>query len=940
MRTEGRVWLMAVVVAGFLACAGSKAVAGGFAASEAEDLKIDREAVFEFAGKPSVRREGDRVTISFETRGFCDVSVAIESSGGKILRHLAYGVLGPNAPEPFRKNSRKQVLVWDGKDDRGRYVAERKGVPGDVVVRVSLGLKPRLERNLFWHPRKRMGMDSNPLMVAQPEGVYVYDGAAVETVRLFGHDGKYIRTVYPWSAADIAKVKGLKWHTFGDGYRAPQHFGGKSQQAFLYSGTGSCRGGGPWGSYASAMDVRDGSIALISGYHIQTPKQYVNRLCRLGVGRNLNAHAIHGPRTGTPRIPKSCALSPDKKWLYVTGFYEARRGASTPGINTTKTGWSYGVYRMEFDGNRPAALWKGAAKKPGKGENDFNYPTSVCVDARGRVYVSDHFNDRVQIFSPGGRLLKSLAVDGPAVVQIHHQTQELYVFSWTMALAWAWDNGRPSKAVTPMLRVFSPFKGGKPREALPLPLENRKTRTLQQNPGDGVGFRVALDSYTNPVTLWMCSYHPEGRRARRERLQVSRFRLEGGKIKLLERWNDEVARTVVELLPRRTTRRRMSVDHRTGMLYVEGSSGPAGRTGVQPSPVRAFGYLYRIDPESGKVGRVKLPISATDFAIDDSGHLYLRKRKLLARFDLDTMREVPFDYGERHGGFISALVLSGYDQPGSSTGWESGIGVNSRGDIVVSSMNNGNYPPSVGGRGYVPQVYPGRALIQDVHVFDRHGKILVQDAIKGTPAGYGTFIDNRRNLYFLAGASRIWSGKKQALRGTGCAMKFRPGKGRFYATAGAKIPLPGDAGLKGLPRLSMPPKTKFYVEGAEWIFPGAGWVPQYCCECWNSRFAVDHFGRSFVPQHNRYQVAILDTGGNLVAQVGRYGNVDDGKPLIANGDRRSEPARPLGGDEVALAYACYTGTFSDRYLFIYDAGNDCIRSVKLDYHVSEKLPVR
>ena len=56
-------------------------------------------------------------------------------------------------------------------------------------------------------------------------------------------------------------------------------------------------------------------------------------------------------------------------------------------------------------------------------------------------------------------------------------------------------------------------------------------------------------------------------------------------------------------------------------------------------------------------------------------------------------------------------------------------------------------------------------------------------------------------------------------------------------------------------------------------------------------------------------------------------------------DRRAEPPRSIGGDEVALAYANYTGTSSDRYLFIYDAGNDVIRSVKLGYHAEERVNV-
>ena len=95
------------------------------AASALDELKVKREAVFEFARKPIVTREGDRVTIEFETKGFCDVTVAVEDADGKIVRHLVSGVLGPNAPEPLKKNSKAQTIVWDGKDDQGTYIDDK-----------------------------------------------------------------------------------------------------------------------------------------------------------------------------------------------------------------------------------------------------------------------------------------------------------------------------------------------------------------------------------------------------------------------------------------------------------------------------------------------------------------------------------------------------------------------------------------------------------------------------------------------------------------------------------------------------------------------------------------------------------------------------------------------------------------------------------------------
>lgn len=115
------------------------------AATEKDELSVKRERIFEFARNPRISQNGDTVTIQFETKAFCDVTIAVESNGGKIVRHLASGVLGPNAPKPFQRKSKAQTLVWDGKDDQGRYINKKAA----YRVRVSLGLKPKFEKALF-----------------------------------------------------------------------------------------------------------------------------------------------------------------------------------------------------------------------------------------------------------------------------------------------------------------------------------------------------------------------------------------------------------------------------------------------------------------------------------------------------------------------------------------------------------------------------------------------------------------------------------------------------------------------------------------------------------------------------------------------------------------------------------------------------------------------
>ena len=67
---------------------------------QVDELKVKRESVFEFTEKPVITRNGDTITIGFTTKSLCDVTVAVEDAQGRIVRHLASGVLGPKAPEP------------------------------------------------------------------------------------------------------------------------------------------------------------------------------------------------------------------------------------------------------------------------------------------------------------------------------------------------------------------------------------------------------------------------------------------------------------------------------------------------------------------------------------------------------------------------------------------------------------------------------------------------------------------------------------------------------------------------------------------------------------------------------------------------------------------------------------------------------------------------
>jgi hypothetical protein len=250
-------------------------------------------------------------------------------------------------------------------------------------------------------------------------------------------------------------------------------------------------------------------------------------------------------------------------------------------------------------------------------------------------------------------------------------------------------------------------------------------------------------------------------------------------------------------------------------------------------------------------------------------------------------------------------------------------------------------------------VYPGKCLFGIITIWDKHGQLIHDDAVPGLTWTMGLGIDNDDNIYGMYHGTRFLDGKRYFISLSGTLIKFKPRKGRVLSSfQGGKIKVP--LAPENQPRRPFDLEGKYmwrvWVEGAEWLYGGVGWngrgleAPGTGCDCWNTRFMMDYFGRSFAPEVAHFSVAVLDTNGNLILRVGKYGNVDDGIPMrdLELGARSTEPPnqRSIGGDEVALCYSTYVATHTDRRLFIADQGNHRIVSVKLGYHVEEKVSLR
>jgi len=912
------------------------------------EFKVKRQEVFEFAQKPQVTRQGDRVSIAFETKGFCDVTVAIEDASGTIVRHLASGVLGANAPEPFQKNAKTQTIVWDGKNDQGRYVDEKD----KVVIRVSLGLKPRFERTLFWSPQKRVG-PFGPILCAAPEGVYIAEGYAVDHVRLFDHNGDYRRTIYPFPADKVDKVVGLTTHTFVQNGKALPLKHGYHQAALLTSGSNTEPRVSSEGFGATGIAARDGRAAVFY--------RKLNRLFKDGstAGLNLEGPAttylmklrrpIDAKKDDLPG-PRSGAFSPDGTYLYLTGW-------------TWNSGkfWSFEwlpcVVRLQYATDAPPQLFAGSLKQGDDGSDDqhFKVPTSVAVDAKGRVYVSDYMNDRIQVFTPDGKEFKAITINRPAHVEVHQKTGEIYVFSWLLVT----PHTRQEEKARPVYTRLGPVDDPQVRVSCPLPLIGHAP-TRSWNISGGLPFRMTLDSWTDPPTIWLvpgaARWIHSGNGSILEDWERTGIQLlveKDGQLVPKRSFGEEIKKTVVRPKPPILWRQRLYVNPKNGRLYVA-----EGDCGV----MKAVNQLVEVDPDTGAIRLVDLPLGSEDLCFDVNGLAYLRTDTMVVRYDPTTWRQIPWDYGEEREthsygmGARGAPLVAGLVTPGhrSFNFWHlGGIDVSLKGRLVVTTCNGEppkdrraalrqkiafRYRKST----YSPTLYPGRLRWGEVHVWDERGRKVYEDAAPGIGHMNGIGIDPNDNIYMLLASRRLIDGKpidpglERDVSGT--LVKVAAKKAKVLSSSGRGVPIP----LSEDARPKRPPDVTGYttgwIEGAKWFYGGVGFCTPGGCVCWNSRFDLDYFNRSFAPEPLCFSVAVLDSSGNLILRIGNYGNVDDGVPLVKQGGPPNP--RSLGGDEVALAHACYVATHTDRRLFIADAGNARIVSVKLDYYATERVSLR
>ncbi|MEX0700711.1 MAG: hypothetical protein WD069_01305 [Planctomycetales bacterium] len=531
-----------------------------------------------FSTPPKVATAGGKTTLSFTLAAPGDVEVAVLDAKGKVVRHLAAGVLGGKNPPPSPlKAGLAQSLEWDGKDDSGQAAG---GGPFRVRVRAGMGIE--FGRMIGGDPHTGSithGRNMhNGLAVDDQGNLYVKIMSSVGShgnsgwwpwhVRQFDRAGKYVRTLLPHSpTTDPAKASGMELLSLPGGEFAP------ALQNSLYP---------VFYNFGNDMGNRitNGRLLFIHG----------------GDRRELNLFAIDGsnqvktvpmwPGRRDVAIPKwlqiQVALSPDGKTAYLSNAAGTPYDGKKP--EDIDPNWPQGrIYRLDL------------TKEGSSAETFFDLPLSpydpkkhwmpsawdmktaaagIDVDAQGNVLVGDLYDQKLYKISPAGKQLAAAPLPWPDRVVASRKGDHVYVVS---------------RGVT---RGYLP--AGK---LLKVKLAGNEARVVAELPLKGtLGGAIALDETGDAPVLWLGGSDTSGESKSRELLM--RVEDRGGELVVTgdDFLNDDP--NAIGFVG------YMDVDREAELVYVTGSKSE----------------VWRFDGRTGK-GEL-LPFRATDIAIGPKGDVY------------------------------------------------------------------------------------------------------------------------------------------------------------------------------------------------------------------------------------------------------------------------------------------------------------------------------
>jgi hypothetical protein len=589
-----------------------------------------------FTTKPATAKAGDKTTISFTVSAPTDVEVAVLAADGKVVRHLAAGVLGAKNPPPEPlKTGLSQSLEWDGKDDLGKPAA---GGPFKVQVRAGMGVK--FGRLIGGSPYTgEVGYcTGSPSTVATGDDGQLYvrmcasalnigDTGPHGQIRQFDKNGAYVRTVLPYPpSTPPEKASAFKLIDAGDGLLTPANR--SCVFPALYNS----------GRHIYHRIVNGCAVFVDSETNWNYPAAQV-LLVKLDNSEPARAVTlIPDPHAMYSRGTLQLALSPDGRWAHSCDWCKA------PG-DKQPSAWPEGVvYRHDLA--KPVAppekLYELAPPEPNTPaiKADYYAYTRACAldtDAKGNVLVCDMLRQEIVELSPEGKKLSATKVPWPFRVAAGRKSDALYVVS-----------RKPGSGAGELLKISG--RGAEAKVTARLPLKGR------------LGAGQALDeSGANPV-VWINGQF-EVIRAEDRGAEFA-----GGE-NILNRDKNAIA------FPGYIT-----VDPEADLVYVADSAGSFGgnRSG-----------LSRYSGETGEGGPI--PVKGLDVAVGTGGLLYAwgvgGYDGPICRYTRD-LKPAPLAASGKH----QYGALGGRFGRGNSAG---GIAVDLRGWVYIYHSIGGDWPAHV-----------------------------------------------------------------------------------------------------------------------------------------------------------------------------------------------------------------------------------------------------
>jgi len=855
----------------------------------------------QFAAQPSAEKAGDRVKIAFAVAAPTDVEVAVLGADGKVVRHLAAGVLGAKNPPPEPlKAGLSQSLEWDLRDDFGKPAAV-----GPFKVRVRTGLGVKFGRTVSDSPY--MLNDIRGLAADKDGNVYVVSqnfGYGSYYVQVFAPDGQYLRTVMPFPVS-LARESVAEFSYWDEAGKRPV----MKNFSDVYA---SCL---PLDWRNSALQLACPSVE--AGLVLVNFSQVLRLKADGGTwGQALAFSRLFGPERVWPgkKILNgkdsaggelSVAAAPDGSTVYASGPH-SKAGADGKPVNPD---WPAGcVFSMKLE---PKAQLEPAFTL------DCGPAAVKAVDAKGNLWVHAPAKGELLAVAPDGKVLGRLPAKDVAAVAVSPDGGAVYVLSVT------------KQAYQRYAKKVEKHSG------LPAP---KLLATLDLGVQPGGGGQLVLSVRPGGTALWLGGIEQSGMRVGRGDLTC--YADKGAELTPAVKIHEKDP----EALGNHDC---IAVDPRTEDVYINDD----------------YSKVYRYGGLTGKRdsfanGKGKSPhFAATDLAVGPDGYLYVRSGTEYSgpfeRWDRN-LKPAPFPSGTHVlSKYIYSRFGAGYGEKGIGVGrdgrsyltfmydWTkyctAGFGpdgkalkgkylegkVGRQGDAKAKENLSMGYPPELTSAviGPVPKTNGGVRV-------DSKGDIYI--GVAQVPKGY--------QPPALYAKDRGWAAM------VGSVVRFGPEGGGWIRTdpkTGTVQEPPGQPPEGGK---AMEMEAGHFVVGAKQVYTGIApfsgtygsgrtSIGKAWCDCRSARFDIDMYDRLYLPNCIDNSVSVLDNAGNLVLKFGGYANYDSQYvPAGAKG-----PAAPTA--YVPLGWPIGAGV-SEEHVYVCDQLNRNVVRADRTYAAEETCTVK